>query len=74
MKVENDESGKKSSEASQPSSKKETKENSRKRKSGTPRKLEVIDETKMDSWETAADTEIVKNSSNDSDYLIKERE
>ena len=47
--------------------------NSRKRKSGTPRKLEVIDETKMDSWETAEDTEIVKNSSNDKDYLIKER-
>jgi len=48
--------------------------NSRKRKSGTPRKLEVIDETKMDSWETAEDTEIVKNSSNDKDYLIKEHD
>ena len=47
--------------------------NSRKRKSGTPRKLEVIDEKQMDSWETAEDTEIVKNSSNDKDYLIKER-
>ena len=46
---------------------------SRKRKSGTPRKLEVIDKEKMDSWETAADTEILKNSSNDHDYIIKER-
>lgn len=52
----------------------ETVKDSRKRKSGIPRKLEVIDEAKMDTWETAADTEIVKNSSNDSDYLIKEHD
>lgn len=50
------------------------KEQARKRKSGTPRKLEIIDESKLDSWETAADTEVVKNSSNDSDYLIKEQD
>ena len=48
-------------------------QSARKRKSGTPRKLEVIDESKLDTWETAADTEIVKNSANHSDYLIKER-
>ena len=68
---------KKSSDSSKTSSGAKTTDlkelNSRKRKSGTPRKLEVIDETKMDSWETAEDTEIVKNSSNDKDYLIKER-
>ena len=45
----------------------------RKRKSGTPRKLEVIDEKQLDAWETAKETEVVKNSSNGLDYLIKER-
>jgi len=49
-------------------------QSARKRKSGTPRKLEVIDESKLDTWETAADTEIVKNSANHSDYLIKEHD
>lgn len=46
----------------------------RKRKSGTPRKLEVIDEKQLDAWETAKETEVVKNSSNGLDYLIKEHD
>jgi hypothetical protein len=45
----------------------------RKRKSGTPRKLEVIEPAQMDTWENSEETEIVKNSANDADYIIKER-
>ena len=59
-----------------PEPKEEQKEpngNNRKRKSGTPRKLEIIEEKQLDTWETAIDTEVVKNSSNGLDYLIKER-
>ena len=46
---------------------------SRKRKSGTPRKLEVIEAAQMDTWESSVDTEIVKNSANDAEYRINER-
>lgn len=56
------------------SSKSSSQSANRKRKSGTPRKLEVIDEKQLDTWETAKETEVVKNSSNGKDYLIKEHD
>ena len=65
--------GKKRKPAPEPKEQKEPNGNNRKRKSGTPRKLEIIDEKQLDAWETAVDTEVVKNSSNGLDYLIKER-
>lgn len=66
--------GKKRKPAAESKEQKEANGNNRKRKSGTPRKLEIIDEKQLDAWETAVDTEVVKNSSNGLDYLIKEHD